>query len=224
LNCHHLVIPRPAAVFSAVGIAMSDVKRVALQSDPMRAPFELNAWSQRFAELRRQLDRQFREERLPIDRLAAQCFVDLQFRGQVHALRVPIEEADLEADDGGKRVIARFIELYEARYGAGTAYPAAGVEAVTFVVEGVAPLPVPAIQPLPRDGSDVQAALRGRRDVYLHQTDGASAVPVYDAGKLQPGHEFDGPALVEDEDTTVLVRSGQRLWVDDFGNLRIVTQ
>ena len=224
LNCRHIVIPRTAAVFSAVGIAMSDVKRVAMKSDPMRAPFELSAWSKRFAELRRQLDRQFRDERLPGDRLAAQRFVELQFRGQVHALRVPIEDADLEADDGGKRVIARFIQLYEARYGTGTAYPAAGVEAVTFVIEGVAPLPVPAIQPLPRDGSEVQAALRGTRGVYLHQADSASAVPVYDAGKLQPGHEFDGPALVEDEDTTVLIRFGQRLWVDDFGNLRIVTQ
>ena len=224
LGCRHIVIPRTAAVFSAFGIAMSDAKRVAMKSDPMRAPFELVAWSQRFAELREQLDRQFREERLPSDQLRAQRFVELQFRGQVHALRVPIEDADLEADDGGQRVIARFIELYEARYGAGTAYPQAGVEAVTFVIEGVAPLPIPTIQPLPRDGSDVQAALRGTREVYVRQTDRPSAVPVYDARKLQRGHEFGGPALVEDEDTTVLVRSGQRLWVDDFVNLRIETQ
>jgi N-methylhydantoinase A len=195
----------------------------------MRAPFDLSSWSQRFAELREQLGRQFREERLPAEQILVQHFVELQFRGQVHALRVPIEDADLVAADGGQRVIDRFIELYEARYGAGTAYPQAGVEAVTFAVEGVARLPIPAMQPLPRDGAEIEQARMGSRKVYLGKADrvprapapGCRAVPVYAAGMLRPGHGLSGPALIEDQDTTVLVHAGQRLWVDDFANLRI---
>jgi len=220
LGCRHIVVPRTAAVFSAFGIAVSDMKRVVVMSDPMRAPFDLGTWSRRFDELHAKLNRQFRDERLPGERLVTQRFVELQFRGQVHALRVPVDDSDLKGNDEGKGIIARFIDSYEKRYGAGTAYPDAGVEAVTFVVEGTARLPIPAIQPLPRGTSDVRTALRGTRQVHLSRA-GAGAVSVYDAEQLHPGHAFDGPALVEDKDTTVLVRAGQRLWVDDFANLRI---
>jgi N-methylhydantoinase A len=44
---------------------------------------------------------------------------------------------------------------------------------------------------------------------------------VYGAERLRPGNQLAGPALVEAEDTTVLVHPGQRLWVDRFVNLRI---
>src|SRR5919109_221616 len=44
LGCRHVVVPRAAAVFSALGIGISDVKRVAMASDPSRAPFDLARW------------------------------------------------------------------------------------------------------------------------------------------------------------------------------------
>jgi N-methylhydantoinase A len=221
LGCRHVVVPRAAAVFSAFGIGMSDVKRVAIVSDPSRAPFDLGRWRERFSELEASLEREFEEERLPTRDLELQRSVELQFRGQVHALRVPVESADLELDDGGETVIDRFTERYEAKYGAGTAYRKAGVEAMTFVVEGVAGMPLPQPEPLADEGSDSAAALRGQRPIYLPESGGLETADVYSADALRPGNQLSGPAVVEAEDTTVLVPPGQRLWVDGFLNLRI---
>ena len=221
LGCRHVVVPRAAAVFSAFGIGMSDVKRVAMVSDPSRAPFDLARWRERFGELEASLRREFEDEHLPTRDLALQRSVELQFSGQVHALRVPVEAADLELDDGGERVIDRFIERYEAKYGRGTAYRKAGVEAMTFVVEGVAGMPLPQAEPLADEGADPAAALRGRRPIYLPGGVGLQTADVYSAEALRPGNELCGPAIVEAEDTTVLVPPGQRLWVDGFLNLRI---
>jgi N-methylhydantoinase A len=221
LGCRHVVVPHAAAVFSAFGIAMSDVKRVAVVSDPSRAPFDLERWRARFGELEETLRREFEEERLPTGTLSLQRFVELQFRGQVHAVRVPVDPADLELDDGGERVIDRFSEMYEAQYGRGTAYRKAGVEAMTFVAEGVAALPLPQAEPLPDEGADPTTALRGERRVHLSELGGPQTARVYRAEELRPGNEFAGPALVEADDTTVLVHPGQRLWVDGFLNLRI---
>jgi N-methylhydantoinase A len=221
LGCRHVVVPRAAAVFSAFGIGMSDVKRVAVVSDPSRAPFDLDRWRRRFSELEETLGREFEEERLPTGDLSLERFVELQLRGQVHAVRVPVGLADLELDDGGERVIERFTELYEAQYGPGSAYRKAGVEAMTFVVEGVAPLPLPQPDALPDEGPDPAAALRGERTVFFPELDEPRAAHVYRAEQLRPGNELAGPALVEAEDTTVLVHLGQRLWVDGFMNLRI---
>lgn len=221
LGCGHVVVPRAAAVFSAFGIGMSDVKRVAIVSDPSRAPFDLARWQERFAELEAALEREFEEERLPTRDLSLQRSVELQFRGQVHALRVPVEPADLELDDGGEQVIDRFTERYEAKYGPGTAYRKAGVEAMTFVVEGVGGMPLPQAEPLADEGTDPAGALTGRRPVYLPESGGLATADVYSAEALRPGNELKGPAIVEAEDTTVLMPPGQRLWVDGFLNLRI---
>jgi N-methylhydantoinase A len=221
LGCGHVVVPRAAAVFSAFGIGMSDVKRVAVASDPSRAPFDLDRWRARFRELEESLRRDFEQERLPTGTLTVQRFVELQFRGQVHAVRVPVEPADLELDDGGERVIERFSELYEARYGRGSAYRKAGVEAMTFVAEGVAALPLPQADALSDEGADPSAALRGERPVHLSDGDDVRTASVYSAERLRPGNELEGPALIEAEDTTVLVHPGQRLWVDGYLNLRI---
>ncbi|HXF98517.1 MAG TPA: hydantoinase/oxoprolinase family protein [Gaiellaceae bacterium] len=221
LGSAHVVVPRAAAVFSAYGIGVSDAKRVAVVSDPQQAPFDLARWRRRLEELERTVRREIERERLPTGNLVVARYVDLQFRGQVHTVRVALDEQDLAADDEGERVIRRFTDLYEGRYGPGTAYRKAGVEAVTFSVEVVAALPIPAAEPLPSEGSDPSQALRGRRPVYLHERGRFEEIPVLDADRLRPGNELPGPALVEAPDTTILVHEGQRLWVDGFLNLRV---
>jgi N-methylhydantoinase A len=220
LGCRAIVVPRAASVFSAFGIGMSDAKRVKVASDPMREPFDLVRWRTRLDELERALVAEFEAERLPTDRLVLRRFVDLQLSGQVHAVRVPIAAPDLDADDGGEGVIARFVELYEGKYGAGTAYRPAGVEAMTFAVEAVASLAVPTAVWLPDEGPDSSHARKGERSVFVPGA-GFEPVPIYDAERLRPGNELLGPAVVEAEDTTVLVHAGRRLWVDGILDLRI---
>lgn len=221
LGCRHLVIPRMAAVYSAYGIASSDVKRVAMASDPMRAPFDLERWRRRFVELEDRLRRELSQERLPTEKLQLARYVDLQFTGQVHAVRVPVEEVDLEAGDDGLQVVTRFCELYEERFGRGTAYPQAGVEAMTFHMEAWARLPIPRTRPQSPGSPDPTSARRGVRPVHLPGGTGPQAVAVFDAERLRPGHRIEGPAILEAEDTTVLLPPGDVVWVDGLLNLRI---
>jgi len=192
-----------------------------MASDPARAPFDLERWRARFADLERSLARDLEREQLPTGDLTLRRFVDLQFRGQVHTVNVSVEEADFERDDGGEAVIDRFTELYEAKYGRGSAYRQAGVEAMTFIVEGAAGLPLPQPEARPEEGPDPGDAQTGERPVHLPGAGGNVAARVYSAERLRPGNELAGPALVEAEDTTVLVQPRHRLWVDGFLNLRL---
>jgi N-methylhydantoinase A len=221
LGCREIVIPRVASVFSAFGIASSDVKRVEMVSEPMLAPFGLDRWRLHFEALQARLVDGLEAERLPTVDLQLRWFVDLQFRGQVHTVRVPVSTDDLALGDGGEAVIERFCALYEAKFGAGTAYRKAGVEAMTFTVEAAAALPTPALDWLDADATDPADALLGSRPIHLGDGSAAEDVPVYAAERLRPGHAVDGPLLVEAEDTNVLVRRGHRLWVDGLLNMRI---
>ncbi len=221
LGCRHVVIPSAAAVFSAYGIAASDAKRVAEVSDPTRAPFDLGRWSERFAGLEASMTRHMREEKLPTEALVLRRFAHLQFRGQVHTVSVPVEDEDLAAGDGGERVIERFVAMYEAKYGPGTAYRKAGVELVTFSVEALARLPKPAFDALPLGDADAGRAWKEDRKIYLHETGAFDSVPVFGADRLRPGHRLSGPALIEAEDMTILVHPGQEMWMDGFLNFRV---
>lgn len=62
-------------------------------------------------------------------------------------------------------------------------------------------------------------AIKKSRRVLLHESSDAIEVPVYDRGRLAAGHESAGPALVESEQTTMLVPERWRLRIDEYDNV-----
>lgn len=65
------------------------------------------------------------------------------------------------------------------------------------------------------------AALRGERSVYLGPDEGCRALPLYARNRLLPGHVLEGPAIVESDQTTMVVPAGWRLCVDQYDNALI---
>ena len=71
----------------------------------------------------------------------------------------------------------------------------------------------------PVDGRPLSDCLLARREVRI---DGATLLaPVYDRLALAVGETVDGPAILEQPDTTVFVDPGLTGRVDRFGNLVI---
>jgi N-methylhydantoinase A len=62
--------------------------------------------------------------------------------------------------------------------------------------------------------------MRGRRRVDL-DVDGIHDAAIYERAHLEPDMVLDGPAIVEEPDTTIVVLPGQSARVDDFGNLHV---
>jgi N-methylhydantoinase A len=210
-----------ASVFSAFGIAGSDAKRVIELSDPMRFPFDLPRIRRHFDRLKMSIVQQMTDQRLPIGEINLSCFVHLLFKGQVHTVRVPVTDFDLNAPDRGQGIVWRFVDLYENRFGVGTAYTQAGVEAVALSVEAIANLPKPSLARNRLGPQNARTAIKLKRPIYLHERKGVADVSVYAGDRLKPGHRIRGPALVEGEDMTVLIRTGHQLWVDAYANFRI---
>ena len=61
---------------------------------------------------------------------------------------------------------------------------------------------------------------KGARRAYFPET-GSVEVKVYDRTTLASGCSFEGPAIVEEAESTTVVNPGDRLSVDELGNLRI---
>ena len=77
---------------------------------------------------------------------------------------------------------------------------------------------LPAAPVTTRDGAASKAEPKGRRQVFLGEwTD----IPVHDFGLLAPGQEITGPAIVESDTTTVLLRNKEAARFDARGWLDI---
>ena len=137
---------------------------------------------------------------------------DMRYPGQ--AFELPIEVQDYGLD---KLTPSDLIDLFNAEhdrlYGFVEAESAVQVTTLRLSVVGK----VSQIQ-LPEAKVGELPAPRTVRRVYHHDW---RDVPVYDRAAIGSGAAIDGPAIVEQPDTTVLILPGWRAISDTLGNLLI---
>jgi N-methylhydantoinase A len=70
--------------------------------------------------------------------------------------------------------------------------------------------------------ASAEAALRTTSNVYVPQTQGKVACPVYERGKLRTGNTIEGPAIVEQYDSTTVINPGWHARLDEWGSLVLI--
>lgn len=212
------VISPQAAVFSALGIASSDVVRVYSHSYPLRSPLDPEQINGLFGRLEDRAAEDLAARGVTRTSTTLSRSLEMRFRHQVHQIKVPVPSGRLDAA-GLKQIVDRFVTLYEQAFGSGTAVPEAGLEILTFNVlatthHGTLNLAESALR-----SEDSRSARSGSRPVYFDG--GFIDTPIYEHDKLVPGNRIVGPAIVEGANTTLPLHPGQQITVDAFDNLTI---
>ena len=141
---------------------------------------------------------------------------EMRYVGQGHEVGVKLPEGTLGPDDVGG-ISAGYREEYRRLYG--REGPDVPLEAITWRVEVSGPRPEILQEERDGDPGALDEARKGKREIYLPEQDGFAAVPVYDRYRLDPGVAFDGPAVVEERESTVIVGPDSRAEVDGSRNL-----
>ncbi len=143
--------------------------------------------------------------------------VDMQFVGQTHLIRVPVDDPAIGRD----ALRARFDEVYFRRFRVELAgVPANLVNVNTSVIGERAAVDLSTlIDPGERKGT-LDKALRTVRSVYFDG--GWVQTPIYRRDLLPLDAVIPGPAVIEQMDTTSLIEPGDVARSDAGGNL-IVT-
>jgi N-methylhydantoinase A len=97
--------------------------------------------------------------------------------------------------------------------------PDVPLETITWRLEVSSPRPAIRLDGKGRGEGDPADARKGEREIYLPEEEGFLAVPVYDRYLLGPGAAFDGPAVVEEMESTVVLGPGSRAEIDRARNL-----
>jgi N-methylhydantoinase A/oxoprolinase/acetone carboxylase beta subunit len=141
--------------------------------------------------------------------------LDLRYAGQSYELAVPTEPGTGEWVDGA---VARFHDRHREVYG--YASPEHAVEIVAARTTATAPAgTATASGPPPSASAGATPEPRSVRPVYFDEAGGFTPTPVFWRDDLPVGTTLDGPAVVEQYDSTTLLHPGWHLAVDGTGNL-----
>ncbi len=217
LGASKFMVPNTASVFSAYGIATSDVLHVlgATEVTDLRG---VNTINRIFASLSEQALKQLRKDGFAEDSMRLNYYVEMQFKGQSHQLLVPVARKTSTPEDM-VLLDRQFKQIYEAAYGKATIYPGAEAEIVTFRVDGIGITAKAALKKQPLKGKSARAAAKGTRPVFWSEQKDFVDTSLYDGSRLKPGNFLKGPAIIEQELTTIPVDPGQTARVDEYGNI-----
>jgi len=151
---------------------------------------------------------------------------EMRLAGQFHDIEVAVPDGVLSAESATV-LASSFQAEYQRRYHA--VLPGYEVMILNWRLRAEGPEPIVQLQPQSNGGkasagsgrADAKGAYKGVRSAFFPETSGFVSTPVYDRYRLRSQAAIDGPAIVEEKESTTVVGPGDRLMVDDLGNLRI---
>ena len=205
-----------AAVFSAYGLAASDILLTAELSQPANFPVEPEAMNGAFAKLEADLAARLASQGLQMSKVDYVREADVRYTSQITEIPTPVPNKPLAASDVAE-IGSTFAALYERIFGVGTGYQDAGLQVITYRVRAIGALPIrPALPDLQLPRAPAKPV--NVRQVMLDTRKGRQATKIYDSRQLATGSEIHGPAVIEAPTTTVAVPEGSSGVVDRLGN------
>ena len=210
-----VLVPRLPGTFCALGAILADVRREYVRQARITTDREGAHWAgtqDLLTDMEAEALAWIAEEGAVIGSHELRLTCDMRYPGQ--AFELPIEVPDYALD---RLTSTRLIDLFNAEhdrlYGFVEAESAVQITTLRLSVVGR----VSQIS-LPEAEAGELPAPRTVRRVHHHDW---RDVPVYDRAAIGSGAAIDGPAIVEQPDTTVLILPGWRAVSDTLGNLMI---
>jgi N-methylhydantoinase A len=205
LGCREVLVPRLAGVFCAFGMLNADIRRDTVRS--LIAPLSeasLQATAASFRELEGEIEAAFRREDLAVDTTVFERSLDIRYPGQQSSLAIAY------TSDAAVVRLA-FEAAHQSLYG--HLQPGSAPEIAALRVTGaIAPPAIPSMRSVVATSGTPQP--KAHRPVWMEGTGQSVELPIYAGAALQPGHSLDGPLVIEDATTTILLDAADRLYVD----------
>jgi N-methylhydantoinase A len=216
LGIGRILVPCDPGTFSAFGMLVTDVHQTRSLTRITRLdaakPAELE---KTFAEMEQAGLAELLQEKFAREQLTTLRTAGMRYRGQSYEVNVPVSA--LQTDDDLSALIKRFHEGHRRRYGHMAV--SEGVEMVNFQVTAVGKIPKPQFQTIAPQQTQPPAPFETRAAYF--GTAGTADVKVFRRSALTPGATIDGPAIIEEKTSTIVIYPGQRARIDGYLNIEI---
>jgi N-methylhydantoinase A len=218
-----VIVPEVSSEFSALGLLATDIRHDYAITRIIRSdkadPAEMEDIH---GSLERMARRQLADDGVNPDDVRIIRTVDMRYVGQAYEINI-----QHPGDNSGERVLQKLVNDFHAAHKRLYAYsaPEKIVELVNFRVTGIGAMsPISLKRHELVADSNPSAAMKARRPVYFSESGGFRECPIFERNLLLNGHIVQGPAIVEQVDSTTLVLPDYQALVDQYRNLVITRQ
>lgn len=215
LGATRVICPASAGVISAAGfhtapLAFDFVRstHAALES------IDTGAMEAEFAAMEADGEKLLRESGLRVEEITHTHSAEVRYVGQGFEILVAMSQSSTDWRADLEKNYRLQYELLYQRQG-----PDVPLEVLSWRIVSSGPLPRVSLRRVRHEADEKDVALKGTRAAYFLTLGGFHPTPVYDRYALLPGTTVDGPAIIEERESTLIVPPDSTCAVESDGTL-----
>jgi len=217
LRIPRVVFPSGSGVMSAIGMLVSPVSFQMARSHRVRvADMDAAGFAAHFSAMEDEARQVLIRAGTPPARITVARFLDMRYQGQGYEIEVALPPAE-DAAELHSRLPRLFADEYARVFS--LSYLEEPVEIIHWKVDLSGPAPRFDNRWSTRAAAPAGTARKGSRRAYFPESGGFIDCPVFDRYGLAAGAVVEGPAIVEERESTCILGVLDRARIDEFGNL-----
>ena len=213
-----LIVPRESSIFCAAGMLMSDLQHDFVRTYPaLLRDLDSKRFKELFDSMRSEGEALLKQEGIPKERVRFVHSLDMRYHKQYHevSVEVPAELVENVDVEGMEKL---FHPKHNLLYGYSLEEEKTPVELINLRLTCIGETEKPKFLKQEFAGESPDAAFKRNREVYLPRQKEFADVPVFDGFGLRYGNRIEGPAIIEQVNTTTFLTPEYSLIVDAFGS------
>lgn len=213
-----MIIPKESSIFCAAGMLMSDLRHnfvrtyVSILDD-----MDMKKFADLFHEMEREGAALMESEHIPQDRVVYVYSLDMRYIKQYHEVNVVVTREEIERKDIAS-MAKRFHPEHDRLFGYSLEEEGTPIELINMRLACIGKTEKPKFIEEKYDGPDPSGALKRKRAVYLPLRKQFAKTDVFDGHKLRYGNKVEGPAIIEQVNTTTFVTPEYSVICDRYGS------
>jgi N-methylhydantoinase A len=213
-----LIVPRESSIFCAAGMLMSDLKHDFVRTYAVYLQdAEPQVFGRLFDEMKKEGKQLLISEGIKESSIEYRYSLDLRYVKQYHEVGVMVTAQEVDRFDISS-MARRFHPAHNALYGYSLEDQGTPIELINMRLVCIGSTDKPEFQQQKHAGEDPSRAYKRSRKVYLPLQKEFREVSVFDGLALEFGNHIEGPAIIEQVNTTTFVAPEFNVLTDRFGS------
>jgi len=213
-----MIIPKESSIFCAAGMLMSDLKHNFVRTySTFLNQIHLKEFIALFDEMEQEAFVLLESEHIRQDSMVHIYSLDMRYVKQYHEVNVRVTKEELGKGEIDS-IANKFHPEHNRLYGYSLEEVGTPIELINLRLTSIGKTTKPSFKEEEYEQEDPSKALKKKRKVYIPLKNAFEEVSVYDGDSLRHGNKVEGPAIIEQVNTTTFVTPEYNVLCDQYGS------
>ncbi len=213
-----MIVPKESSIFCAAGMLMSDLKHDLVRTYSTQLDkIDAVKFKKMFDEMESEAKGLLATENIKEDQQEFIYSLDMHYIKQYHDVNIVINKQDIE-NNNLSGIASKFHPEHNRLYGYSLEGDGTPLELINLRLSALGKTDKPRFSGEDYGGEDPKDAFKHMRTAYIPSKKAMEPVPVYDGFKLRFGNKIEGPAIIEQVNTTTFITDEYAMVCDKYGS------